>query len=396
MNKRGAIEIILLVFVAIIGVALIYEANANSLTGAQTAPRLRTVPRSGISECDNINRMTINLHQELEFELDRYQKISLDLQLLMKLKLKLLQISNTKLKSAVLTCNDWYALVPDLRGQLTCPEIDQLSEDEEADMRLEGKTCSADEPRCEDRFAYSKCDGDKAGGDLSLSCNCEKIKGQELCVPEDRKLWIFQKNVWTLKKLLIKIRLKLKLKMEAYSELHVRVKKHLDVVITLDGQLKDCFRRRCVTDCPQTAAPSGTIPRVRDAISVPGIRDQIALPQTTVDCETVCAKKGMSTQKAPSSGILAELQQYRCVSGASIKMKRATIGSCTCYSKPSISINKKKPICKNTPCGDVQCDGQAKCPCPDKPNCTLTVKCTWGGWEEIKAYQYAPIIGAKG
>jgi len=144
--------------------------------------------------------------------------------------------------------------------------------------------------------------------------------------------------------------------------------------------------------------PSGPVESVVDDLISIGQqpKTQITTPQEPqpVDCEKECAQNGMSTTKPSSSGILAELQKYTCVSGASISIKSGTIHGCKCYAKAQISINTKAPVCKGTACGDVDCNSEKKCPCPNKPNCTLTVTCSWGGWKEIKEFTYQPVIGS--
>ena len=406
MQKRGAAELVVILLVALASVGVLYTqfASTSDPTGLQTATRLRTVPRGVPPKCQSVNSLMIKISRDLELTLDKYESLWLDIDIIIKLKQKVLKISNTKLKSAVLTCSDWFTLVPGLNKALTCGDIDEPDEDEKKDIKLEGKTCKGSNNLCVDRFPYSKCEGPGQGGDKSLNCDCESVSldgtPTKLCVPPDKTLWIFQKNVWKMKKIVRKLTIKLSLSLDIWRELHIKLKQSLKIWIKMDGDLKSCIRDNCITDCPQTYVPS-TRPRTGGAVRMPEPRTAVTTPrepqistpreQAPQDCETVCGKKGMSTSKPSSSSILSQLQQYRCVSGASIKISGTRSGNCTCYGKAQISINKKKPICK-TKCGPVECDGQASCPCPDKPNCTLTVKCTWGGWKEIKAYQYAPVM----
>jgi len=185
---------------------------------------------------------------------------------------------------------------------------------------------------------------------------------------------------------------------KAALKLHAEMLKVIRQVSVREQEVKVCLKRRC-RDCPMTSMPVSepmvSMPRER-VVSMPREQTQVAVRTAEpADCGTLCSQRGMSTQPPSSSGIMSQLQQYRCVSGANIKMQTATIGQCKCYGQPQININQARPICKNTPCGDVPCDGQAQCPCPDKPNCVLTVTCSWGGWREIKPFTYQPILGAK-
>jgi len=126
-------------------------------------------------------------------------------------------------------------------------------------------------------------------------------------------------------------------------------------------------------------------------VSQPQTSIQIPSASQPVDCESFCASKGMSPQKPSSSSILQQLQQYRCVSGASIKMSSASGQGCVCYSQPQIQINSQPPVCPSQ-CGPVPCDGSLSCSCGER--CTLTVRCIWGGWKEIKEFTYQPIVSS--
>ncbi len=124
-------------------------------------------------------------------------------------------------------------------------------------------------------------------------------------------------------------------------------------------------------------------------------------PAPVKSCPELCAERGMGTSPVDHSQyIMTFLQQYSCVSGASIKAKGTLTltGSgieCKCYPKdaPEISVSTQPPVCQ-TPCGPVSCGQSAQCPCPDKPNCVLTASCSWGGWkwEQNRA---VPIIGTQ-
>lgn len=123
--------------------------------------------------------------------------------------------------------------------------------------------------------------------------------------------------------------------------------------------------------------------------------------QPKKSCAELCGERGMGTQPVDHSQyIMSYLQQYTCVSGASMTGKGTLTLTgpgieCKCYSKepPQISVNSQPPVC-NTPCGPVSCGQTASCPCPDKPNCTLRASCTWGGWkwEQNRAI---PILGSQ-
>ncbi len=116
-------------------------------------------------------------------------------------------------------------------------------------------------------------------------------------------------------------------------------------------------------------------------------------PQVTSPVQPSCAcPQGTSTQPPSSQSILQYLNQFTCVSGASINVKGTKTGSCpVCYAQPQITINQQKPVCQ-TPCGPVECGGGTSCPCPDKPNCVLTASCGWGGWKEVGEFKYQPVM----
>ena len=158
-----------------------------------------------------------------------------------------------------------------------------------------------------------------------------------------------------------------------------------------EQEVKACLTRKC-PDCEEDSYVA--VSQRDRMVSMPREPTQVAVRtgETVTDCESVCAQQGMSTQPPSSASIMQQLNQYVCVSGASIGMQTMQSGQCMCYGQPQINVNTKVPVC-NTPCGPVECNSEKQCPCPDKPNCVLTARCTWGGWREIRPYQYKPVIG---
>ncbi len=150
--------------------------------------------------------------------------------------------------------------------------------------------------------------------------------------------------------------------------------------------------------CPE-GRPCDTTGQDRTIGVIPGGQTQPT--PTPKSCEELCKERGLTTQQQDfGQFILSQLQQYRCVSGASIRMKGTLTLSgegfqCKCYSKdnPEVIVNQEKPIC-DTPCGRVPCDGSAQCPCPGKENCILTATCTWGGWK-MQNGRPVPVLGAQ-
>ncbi|MCA9370779.1 MAG: hypothetical protein KC680_02355, partial [Candidatus Peregrinibacteria bacterium] len=113
--------------------------------------------------------------------------------------------------------------------------------------------------------------------------------------------------------------------------------------------------------------------------------------QCAQSCEDVCSQNGYHTEDYDhSSAILSELNGYSCVSGANISIQTATIGSCHCIGEYSLSVNQTPPVCTGTPCGDVTCNSSASCTDGDT---TITVNCSWGGWEKIGKEQFRPKVG---
>ena len=108
-------------------------------------------------------------------------------------------------------------------------------------------------------------------------------------------------------------------------------------------------------------------------------------------CEEVCTAQGYARVGIDWSDYLQSyLAEYSCVSGASIGISQATIGSCTCSNAPSVNIDTTPSVCRGTPCGDVQCGTSVSCPVEDG---TLTATCTWNGWKKIDVNQFQPVMG---
>ncbi|TSC78786.1 MAG: hypothetical protein G01um101425_945 [Candidatus Peregrinibacteria bacterium Gr01-1014_25] len=108
-------------------------------------------------------------------------------------------------------------------------------------------------------------------------------------------------------------------------------------------------------------------------------------------CTDVCSQQGYAQVGTNwSSYLQSYLSEYSCVSGASVKVTTATIGSCTCSNQPEVTVNMTPPICKGTPCGDVACGQSASC---QQGESTLTVRCNWGGWQNIGENKFQPVLG---
>lgn len=401
MQKRGSAELLMFAVVAVIAIGGLFfqpQFSASDATGA--APYGRTVERGVPDECQATNNIMIKITRDIQAELLAVEKIHAKIKLLIDIKAKLLKITNTNMKTAVLTCTDWYRLVPGLDEVMTCDEIERIYDEERNEMVAEGQTCGGGD-RCVDEFPWDACASGADGGDKSLSCSCEPVKTStgtvDRCVPrDDPKLWVFQKNVWTMKKILLRIKIELEAEYERLRLLYVKINEHFEAFIKIDGQLKDCIRRQCITHCPQDDLVSTPRSEPRDVISTPQQpRDRVTTgqPQEKLSCEDVCSGKGMTTSPPSSSSILAELQQHECVSGANIRIGSTTAGDCKCYGKAKIDIIKKKPMC-DTPCGPLACGESTECPCPDgRENCVMHAQCSWGGWKDLGNYRFAPQLG---
>jgi hypothetical protein len=111
--------------------------------------------------------------------------------------------------------------------------------------------------------------------------------------------------------------------------------------------------------------------------------------QCKKSCSEVCADFAQVGTNW-NSYIQGQLNQYTCVSGASVEVESTTIGSCTCSNQPVVQVDTTVPVCKGTPCGDVQCGGSATCQAGEN---TVTVRCNWGGWRNIGENQFQPVLG---
>ena len=116
--------------------------------------------------------------------------------------------------------------------------------------------------------------------------------------------------------------------------------------------------------------------------------------QCKLDCDQTCAQNGYNPGETDyTNQILAELNGHQCVSGAGISITTATLGDCFCTKDPVISIDTTPPVCRGTPCGDVECNNSASCTQGDT---TYTVTCNWGGWEKFAPNQFRPVLNAGG
>ena len=94
-----------------------------------------------------------------------------------------------------------------------------------------------------------------------------------------------------------------------------------------------------------------------DLITVGGGSGTSESEPNPLNCQTECSQRGMSTS-APNFGsyILSYLNQYSCVSGASVQMPnnlrlRGPAGDeCLCYStqNPSVNIDQTPPVCQSS------------------------------------------------
>lgn len=128
--------------------------------------------------------------------------------------------------------------------------------------------------------------------------------------------------------------------------------------------------RECVRSCEVTAAEG--------ELSCWGCPDA---------CEKRCADQGFRLQEDYSDFIAAKLLPKECVSGVSLTIARATIGSCSCTKEPEIVTNDTLPVCSGTPCGDVACGETVTC-----YSNTLEVSCVWLGWQKEAMNQFRPGI----
>ncbi|MBI4146383.1 hypothetical protein HY489_03530 [Candidatus Woesearchaeota archaeon] len=226
--------------------------------------------------------------------------------------------------------------------------------------------------------------------DAPLSKTCWKCAAEQKNVVVNVNVCINIKII-IIKKITIKINIllvKIKVLIQKRINIYIRI---INIKILI---IKICFKRPTETVCPPR-----TVERPMTGVPVTQPREGLRIPNLLTPrpvTETACScPEGTSTQGPDPNLILEELQRYRCVSGASIKVGGSRQGNCPpCYGRPQISVNPTPPVCRGTPCGDVACDGSAQCACPDKPNCVLTVRCTWGGWKYAGQNQFVPVVGA--
>ena len=114
------------------------------------------------------------------------------------------------------------------------------------------------------------------------------------------------------------------------------------------------------------------------------------------DCSKYCPSKGYATAQPDfTDAIESQLNQKSCV-----KSVRITLASdwrtadCYCYStqNPTITFDETKPICPDTPCGDVSCEETETC--TDAEDMTMEITCNWEGWKKVATYGYVPVISA--
>lgn len=146
-----------------------------------------------------------------------------------------------------------------------------------------------------------------------------------------------------------------------------------------------------VVNCPNGTHKNECPSSCANGCDVVGTQDGVSCYQCKQSCEETCSKNGYGPETTDhSNAILADLQQYSCVSGAGITIQTAKIGSCNCIGEYSISVDQTKPVCKGSPCGDVVCGSSAQCADGDT---TITVSCNWQGWQKVQKHQFKPVFG---
>jgi hypothetical protein len=106
-------------------------------------------------------------------------------------------------------------------------------------------------------------------------------------------------------------------------------------------------------------------------------------------CAEICAENEYDYSVDYSSYILGVLNQYTCVSSATVRTFTATISQCPCTKRPEVSVDTTPSICRGTRCGDVVCGSSASC---TEGNTTYTVSCNWSGWEDLGNYRFQPKL----
>ena len=157
-----------------------------------------------------------------------------------------------------------------------------------------------------------------------------------------------------------------------------------------------CVEENGCYSCVVINCPSGTYKNecpssCANGCDVVGEQSGVKCYQCKQSCEDVCSGLGLDIAQDYTSYILGELNGYTCVSGANISVQQASSGDCECLSVPSITVDTTPPVCAGTPCGDVACGSQASC--SGGENTTITVTCSWGGWEQIDEFRFRPVVG---
>ncbi|PIR48636.1 hypothetical protein COU80_02920 [Candidatus Peregrinibacteria bacterium CG10_big_fil_rev_8_21_14_0_10_55_24] len=162
-----------------------------------------------------------------------------------------------------------------------------------------------------------------------------------------------------------------------------------------------CKEENGCYSCVVVHCPGGTFRSEGDcqaqcdgSCTVAAEQDGVQCWRCQKDCEDLCEEHGYNPGDTDyTQQILAELNQWQCVSGAGISIETATFnGDCHCSKDPKVTVDQTKPVCKGTPCGDVQCGESASC---TEGNTTYTVNCNWGGWEKVAPNQFRPVFGVQ-
>lgn len=111
--------------------------------------------------------------------------------------------------------------------------------------------------------------------------------------------------------------------------------------------------------------------------------------QCKKSCTEVCAGYGQVGTNW-NTYIQTQLNQYTCVSAATVATESTTIGSCSCSNQPEVQVDATVPVCKGTPCGDVTCGGSSTC---QQGESTVTIHCNWGGWKNVGENKFQPVFG---
>jgi hypothetical protein len=152
----------------------------------------------------------------------------------------------------------------------------------------------------------------------------------------------------------------------------------------------DCYRCQVLT-CPNGSTKNSCPTSCPNGCDIAAQEGSTICYKCKQSCEDVCADNDFSQVGIDwSNYIESYISEYSCVSGASISLQTATIGSCSCSNQPSISINTIVPVCKGTPCGDVMCGQSTSCAVEGG---TTTVNCRWSGWQKVDVNKFAPVIG---